>query len=198
MGRSARHFRENCRGRVASVPGYTAVLESRMNRTGVAHAAISDRASCVMPCDRSGLGRGRCGRLHGTGRGVDPASGPPHSAARPGPRGGGARAGTRKGERGSTASPARSRLGHSWRPGQDPRASCARRCESCAFSIGSFGGAPGRTRTCDPLLRRQPLYPPELPERTPNLAPAGIDRLDAEARLTPRCAADRLRSLRWA
>ena len=28
-----------------------------------------------------------------------------------------------------------------------------------------FDGAPGRTRTCDPLLRRQPLYPAELPGR---------------------------------
>ncbi len=26
----------------------------------------------------------------------------------------------------------------------------------------SFGGVPGRIRTCDPLLRRQPLYPAEL------------------------------------
>ena len=34
-----------------------------------------------------------------------------------------------------------------------------------------FAGAPGRTRTCDPLLRRQPLYPPELPELKPKLAP---------------------------
>ena len=30
-----------------------------------------------------------------------------------------------------------------------------------AVSCGN-AGAPGRTRTCDPLLRRQPLYPAEL------------------------------------
>ena len=26
----------------------------------------------------------------------------------------------------------------------------------------SYSGVPGRIRTCDPLLRRQPLYPAEL------------------------------------
>ena len=32
-------------------------------------------------------------------------------------------------------------------------------------ALADLSGAPGRTRTCDPLLRRQLLYPTELPER---------------------------------
>ena len=32
-------------------------------------------------------------------------------------------------------------------------------------------GTPGRTRTCDPLLRRQPLYPTELREHTTPIIP---------------------------
>lgn len=35
-----------------------------------------------------------------------------------------------------------------------------RPCIACGSR--KFTGAPGRTRTCDPLIRRQPLYPPEL------------------------------------
>jgi hypothetical protein len=31
-----------------------------------------------------------------------------------------------------------------------------------------MNGRRGRTRTCDPLLRRQMLYPPELRARLPN------------------------------
>ena len=29
-------------------------------------------------------------------------------------------------------------------------------------AIGNVGGAPGTTRTCDPLIRSQVLYPAEL------------------------------------
>ena len=32
----------------------------------------------------------------------------------------------------------------------------------CPGCLATSQGAPGRTRTCDPLLRRQPLYPAEL------------------------------------
>ncbi len=35
-------------------------------------------------------------------------------------------------------------------------------------------GEPGRTRTCDPLLRRQMLYPPELRARVLILS-AGVN-----------------------
>src|ERR1035437_7946990 len=47
-----------------------------------------------------------------------------------------------------------------------------------AKSANSLGnGAPGRTRTCDPRLRRPVLYPPELRARTAR--PADRNRLTA-------------------
>ena len=38
-----------------------------------------------------------------------------------------------------------------------------------------FPGAPGRTRTPDPLLRRQPLYPAELPGRGRETSAGGAE-----------------------
>ncbi len=45
---------------------------------------------------------------------------------------------------------------------------------------GKFRGAPGRDRTPDPLLRRQLLYPTELPGRKARLAarPRARGRVD--------------------
>ena len=46
------------------------------------------------------------------------------------------------------------------------RAAIAERSKKTSASA-EFSGAPDRTRTCDPLLRRQLLYPAELPGRRP-------------------------------
>ena len=67
-----------------------------------------------------------------------------------------------------------------------------------ALNSERIDGAPGRTRTCGPLLRRQPLYPAELPELMLKLAPAGFGRFGGTDRLTPRWAGDSLAGLRWA
>jgi len=48
MGRSARHFRVSVAAELASAQGYTEMLDDRMIRIGVAHAAISGGASCTM------------------------------------------------------------------------------------------------------------------------------------------------------
>jgi hypothetical protein len=46
--------------------------------------------------------------------------------------------------------------------------------------------APGRTRTCDPLLRRQPLYPTELQGREIQAAPSFHTVPDGELRAADR------------
>ena len=56
----------------------------------------------------------------------------------------------------------------------------------------SKSGAPGRTRTCDPRLRRPMLYPPELRAREASILASDRSRPDSPAQAIQRVPAARI------